>query len=75
MRAKYKQNWINHLEKMDNTRLPKHPLNYKPREKEMVDAPGNNGNVLMPEQVKRHNPWKRKLMMIKSDRRCEGEIF
>jgi len=31
MRHKYKQNWINHLERMDNTRLPKHTLNYKPR--------------------------------------------
>ena len=28
---KHKQNWINHLEIMDDTRLPKHPLNYKPR--------------------------------------------
>ena len=27
----YKQNWINHLERMDNTRLPKYALNYKPR--------------------------------------------
>jgi len=31
MRLKYKQNWINHLERMDNTRLPKHTLKYKPR--------------------------------------------
>jgi len=31
VRFKYKQNWINHLERMDNTRLPKHVLNYKPR--------------------------------------------
>jgi len=31
MRLKYKQNWINHLERMDNTRLPKHALNNKPR--------------------------------------------
>ena len=31
VRAKYKHNWINHLERMDNTRLPKHALNYKPR--------------------------------------------
>jgi len=31
VRAKYKQNWINHLERMDNTRLPKDALNYKPR--------------------------------------------
>ena len=29
--TKYKQNWINHLERMDNTRLLKHTLNYKPR--------------------------------------------
>jgi hypothetical protein len=25
---KHKQNWINHLERMDYTRLPKHTLNY-----------------------------------------------
>ena len=31
VRYKYKQNWINHLERMDNTRLPKHALHYKPR--------------------------------------------
>ena len=29
--SKYKQNWINHLEIMDNTRLLKHALKYKPR--------------------------------------------
>ena len=28
VRSKHKQNWINHLEKIDNTRLPKHALNY-----------------------------------------------
>jgi len=31
VRLKYKQNWINHLEIMDNTRLPKYAFNYKPR--------------------------------------------
>jgi len=31
VRLKHKQNWINHLERMDNTRLLKHALNYKPR--------------------------------------------
>jgi len=31
VRLKYKQNWINHLERMDNTRLPKQALTYKPR--------------------------------------------
>jgi len=29
-RLKYKQNWVNHLKRMDNTRLLKHALNYKP---------------------------------------------
>jgi len=31
VRLKYKQNWIGHLERTDNTRLPKHALNYKLR--------------------------------------------
>ena len=31
VKSKYKQNWINHLERMDSTRLPKHALKYKPR--------------------------------------------
>jgi len=30
-RLKYEQKWINHLERMDNTRLPKYVLTYKPR--------------------------------------------
>ena len=31
VRSKHEQNWINHLQRMDNTRLPKHTVNYKPR--------------------------------------------
>jgi hypothetical protein len=31
VRSKHKQNWINYLKKMDNTRLPKHSLNCKPQ--------------------------------------------
>jgi hypothetical protein len=31
VRSKHKQNSINHLKRTDNTRLPKHALNYKPR--------------------------------------------
>jgi len=31
VRTKYKQNRISSLERMDNTRLPKHALKYKPR--------------------------------------------
>ena len=31
VRSKHKQNWINRLERKDNTILPKHALNDKPR--------------------------------------------
>jgi hypothetical protein len=31
VRSKHKQNWINHLERMDNTRLPNYAHNYKTR--------------------------------------------
>jgi len=31
IRTKYKQNWIIHLERMENNRPPKHALKYKPR--------------------------------------------
>jgi len=33
-------------------------------EEETVDAPGNDCNVSIPEQVKRPNPWKKKMMMM-----------
>ena len=39
VRSKHKQNWINHLERMDNTRLPKHALNYKPQGKRDCGRP------------------------------------
>jgi hypothetical protein len=29
------------------------------KKEEVVDAPGNDGNASMPEQVKRPNPWKK----------------
>jgi hypothetical protein len=31
IRSKHNQNWINYLERMDNTRLQKHTLKYKPQ--------------------------------------------
>jgi len=31
VRTKYKQNWINHLQRMGNNRLPKCALNHKPQ--------------------------------------------
>ena len=29
-----------------------------------MDAPGNDGNASMPEQVKRPNPWRKMMMMV-----------
>jgi hypothetical protein len=60
----YKQNWISHLERMDNTRLPKHALNCKPRGRRDRGRPRKDGNTSMPEQVKRRNPWRKMMMMI-----------
>ena len=60
MKSKHKQNWINHLERMDKTRLPKHALATNLEEEEIVDALGNDGNASMPEQVKRLNPLRKK---------------
>jgi hypothetical protein len=39
VRLKYKQNWINHLERMDNTRLPKYAFTYKPRGRRDLGRP------------------------------------
>jgi hypothetical protein len=39
VRLKYKQNWINHLERMDNTRLPKYVLIYKPQGRRDLGSP------------------------------------
>jgi len=33
-------------------------------EEETVDAPGNDGNASMPEQVKRPNTWRKMMMMM-----------
>jgi len=34
------------------------------QEEEIVDAPGNDGNASMAEQVKRPNSWRKMMMMI-----------
>jgi hypothetical protein len=39
------------------------PLTTNLEEEEIVDAPGNDGNASMPEQVKRPNPWRKMMMM------------
>jgi hypothetical protein len=49
---------------MDNTRLPKHALNYIRWERRDRGRPSKNVNALMPEQVKRPNPCRNKMMMM-----------
>jgi hypothetical protein len=40
------------------------PSTTNPEEEEIVDAPGNDGNASMSEQVKRPNPWRKMMMMM-----------
>jgi hypothetical protein len=40
------------------------PSNTNLEEEETVDAPGNDGNASMPEQVKRPHPWRKMMMMM-----------
>ena len=46
VRLKYKQNWINHLERKNNTILPKHALNYKPRVRRDRGRPRKRGQCV-----------------------------
>jgi hypothetical protein len=60
--TRHKQNWINHLERMDNTRLPKHTVNYQHRGRRDRGRPRKRWQRV--EQVKRPNQWKKMMMMI-----------
>jgi hypothetical protein len=62
---KHKQNWINNLERIDNTRHSRNTtLTTNLEEEEIVDSPGKDGKVSMPEQVKRPDPWRKMMMMM-----------
>jgi hypothetical protein len=39
----YKKNWVNHLRRMDNTRLAQHALSYKPRGRRDCERPRMRG--------------------------------
>jgi hypothetical protein len=56
VRLKYKQNWINHLERMGNTRLPKDALKHKPRGRRDRGRPRKGWQ--------RANPWRKLMMMM-----------
>ena len=40
------------------------PLTTNHEEEEIMDAPGNDGNASMPEQVNRPNPYRKMMMMM-----------
>ena len=62
MRLTYKQT-ESKLKEWTTPDSRKMPSTTNLEEEETVDAPGNDGNALMLEQVKRPNPW-RKMMMV-----------
>jgi hypothetical protein len=48
------------------------PSTTNPEGEEIVDAPGKDGNASMLQQVKRPNPWRKMMMMIKY---WEAQLF
>ena len=64
VRLKYKQNWSTTSKAWTtpNSQNISSPTNSE--EEGIVDAPGNDGNASMPEQVKWPNPWRKMMMMI-----------
>jgi hypothetical protein len=60
LRSKHKQSWINHLERMDTTRIPKNALSYKLRGRRDRGRPRKRW-----QRVKRPNPRRKKKMIIK----------
>ena len=43
-------------------------------EEEIVDAPGNDSNASMPEEVKRPNPCRKMMMMMRRRKRFEKAV-
>ena len=62
--SKYKQNWIKILKEWTTPDFRNTPSTTNLEEEEIVDAPGNDGNASMLEQVKRPNPWRKMMMMM-----------
>jgi hypothetical protein len=63
VKSKYKQNWISILKEWTTPDFRNMAPTTTLEGEEIVDAPGNDGNALMPEQVKRPNPWRKMMMM------------
>ena len=59
VRSEHKQNWINHLERIDNTRLLKHALNYEPRGRRDRGRPRKRWQRVETGTGQTTNPWKK----------------
>jgi hypothetical protein len=64
VRLKYKQNWMNHLERTDDTRLPKHALNYKPLGRRYRGRPRKRWQCVDVGTGQRPNTWRKMMMMM-----------
>ena len=64
VRLKYKQTGATTLKEWTTPDSRNTPSTTNLEEEEIVDAPGNDGNASMPEQVKRPNPWRKMTMMM-----------
>jgi len=65
VRPKYKQNWINQSGSQWTTPDCRNTTsNTNPKDEEVVDASGKDGNASMPERVKRPNSWRKMMMMM-----------
>jgi len=54
----------NQLERMENTRLPKHALNYKPRGRRDRGRPKKRWQCVDAGTGQRPNPWRKVMMMM-----------
>jgi hypothetical protein len=51
------------------------PSTTNPEGEEIVDAPGKDGNALMPEQAKRPNPCREMMMMIGYFKELKSKLY
>ena len=72
MRSKHKQNKSGStiLKEWTTPNSRNTPSNTNLEEEEIMDALGNDGKASMPENVKRHNPW-RKMLKTEAIQLCE----
>ena len=64
VRLKHKQTGSTTLKEWTTPDCRNTPSTANTEDEEIVDAPGNDGNASMPEQIKRPIPWRKMMMMM-----------